>query len=162
MNDWAVPKLEWDDAYRPNRGKVLTAEELEAATGPLPPLPGRRRGRRCPRRTLPGVHPNGAFLTRGSGHDRYGNYTEDSEPYADVLARDRAEDRGHGTCTCPRPEIRLQEGCDDRARDGGRVPGGGAGGGGGTGRAREVEVDFLRVRAFPFHPDVEAFLMDHA
>src|SRR3954470_9021527 len=28
MNDWVVPKLEWDDAYRPDRGKVLTAAEL--------------------------------------------------------------------------------------------------------------------------------------
>src|SRR4051812_23792339 len=31
MNDWMVPKLSWDDSYRPDRGKVLTAAELEAA-----------------------------------------------------------------------------------------------------------------------------------
>ena len=29
MNDWMIPKLEWDDAYVPDRGKVLSAEELE-------------------------------------------------------------------------------------------------------------------------------------
>ena len=29
MNDWMVPKLAWDDSYRPDRGKVLSAEELE-------------------------------------------------------------------------------------------------------------------------------------
>ena len=29
MNDWMVPKLTWDDSYRPDRGKVLSAEELE-------------------------------------------------------------------------------------------------------------------------------------
>src|SRR6476620_105779 len=28
MNDWMVPKLQWDDTYRPDRGKVLTAEQL--------------------------------------------------------------------------------------------------------------------------------------
>src|SRR5450432_3819962 len=29
MNDWVVPRLEWDDAYRPGRGRVLSKEELE-------------------------------------------------------------------------------------------------------------------------------------
>src|SRR4029450_14028280 len=29
MNDWMVPKLTWDDSYTPDRGKVLTAEELD-------------------------------------------------------------------------------------------------------------------------------------
>ena len=29
MNDWMVPRLEWDDGYRPDRGKVLSADELE-------------------------------------------------------------------------------------------------------------------------------------
>ena len=29
MNDWMVPELEWDDNYVPDRGKVLSAEELE-------------------------------------------------------------------------------------------------------------------------------------
>ena len=28
MNDWMVPELEWDDGYRPDRGKVLGPEEL--------------------------------------------------------------------------------------------------------------------------------------
>ena len=31
-----------------------------------------------PWRTLPGVHPKGAYFTRGSGHNQYGGYTEDS------------------------------------------------------------------------------------
>ena len=30
MNDWVVPRLKWDDTYRPDRGRVLTKEELEA------------------------------------------------------------------------------------------------------------------------------------
>lgn len=30
MNDWMVPRLDWDDGYEPDRGKVLGAEELEA------------------------------------------------------------------------------------------------------------------------------------
>ena len=30
MNDWMIPKLTWDDSYRPDRGKVLSAEQLES------------------------------------------------------------------------------------------------------------------------------------
>ena len=30
MNDWMCTELDWDPAYRPDRGKVLTAEQLEA------------------------------------------------------------------------------------------------------------------------------------
>jgi 2-oxoglutarate ferredoxin oxidoreductase subunit alpha len=158
MNDWAVPKLEWDDAYRPDRGKVLTAEQLEAATGPF------HRyldvdGDGVPARTLPGVHPNGAFLTRGSGHDRYGNYTEDSEPYADVLARIGRKIEGTAP-HLPAPEIRLREG----ARIGLVTIGGCRGA---VLEAveelaeRGIAVDFMRIRAFPFHPDVEPFLAAH-
>ena len=29
MNDWVVPRLNWDDSYRPDRGRVLGAEDLE-------------------------------------------------------------------------------------------------------------------------------------
>ena len=40
-----------------------------------------------PYRTLPGVHPKGAYFTRGSGHTQYGAYTEDSAEYQIVLDR---------------------------------------------------------------------------
>ena len=29
MNDWMCPDLQWDDSYQPDRGKVLSAEDLE-------------------------------------------------------------------------------------------------------------------------------------
>ena len=29
MNDWVCPRLKWDDSYRPDRGRVLDAAELE-------------------------------------------------------------------------------------------------------------------------------------
>ena len=38
-------------------------------------------------RTLPGVHPKAAYFTRGSGHTKYGTYTEDSVEYQIVLDR---------------------------------------------------------------------------
>ncbi len=43
MNDWVTPKLTWDDEYRPNRGKVLNAEELEAGQELLPLYAGKRQ-----------------------------------------------------------------------------------------------------------------------
>ena len=65
MNDWMVPRLEWDDAYRPDRGKVLSADELESAKSFSRYLDVDGDG--IPYRSLPGVHPKGAYFTRGSG-----------------------------------------------------------------------------------------------
>ena len=40
-----------------------------------------------PPRTLPGVHPKGAFFTRGSGHNKFGGYTEIPDEYQEVVDR---------------------------------------------------------------------------
>lgn len=32
MNDWMCPALKWDDNYRPDRGKLLTKEQIEQST----------------------------------------------------------------------------------------------------------------------------------
>jgi 2-oxoglutarate ferredoxin oxidoreductase subunit alpha len=40
-----------------------------------------------PYRTLPGISPKASYFTRGSGHSRFGAYTEDSAEYQDVLDR---------------------------------------------------------------------------
>ncbi len=193
MNDWVVPKLAWDDAYRPDRGKVLSAAELEGAGTFHRYLDVDGDG--VPNRTLPGVHPNGAFVTRGSGHDRYGAYTEDSEPYSDVM--DRLRRKIDGTARhLPAPEVAWAEEPSGEGRNpdgdgsGRRVeiaPDGSGGDpagspsnkqvriglvtvGGCRGAALEaleelerlgVAADFLRIRAFPFHPSVEAFLQGH-
>ena len=158
MNDWVVGKLEWDDDYRPDRGKVLGTEELERATAPF------HRyldvdGDGIPRRTLPGTHPAGAYFTRGSGHDRFGNYTEDSEPYMDVLARVGRKIEG-AAAELPAPEIRLREaaeialvtvgGCRGAVLEAVDELAG-----------RGIEVSYMRIRAFPFHPEVEPFLAAH-
>ena len=65
MNDWLCEPFTWDDSEVYDRGKVMTAEELEA---------GKTFGRyldvdgdAIPYRTLPGTHPTkGAFFTRGT------------------------------------------------------------------------------------------------
>src|SRR5947209_6518986 len=85
MNDWVVLRLQWDDEFRPDRGRVLTLEEIEA-------LPRFYRyddedERFVTPRTLPGVHPKGAYFTRGSGHNRLGAYTETPDEYQEVVDR---------------------------------------------------------------------------
>ncbi|MDX1507045.1 MAG: 2-oxoacid:acceptor oxidoreductase subunit alpha, partial [Woeseiaceae bacterium] len=83
MNDWMVREFEWDENYVPDRGKVLSAEDLEAMDKFYRYLDVDGDG--IPYRTLPGVHPKGAYFTRGSGHTKYGGYTEDSAAYQDVV-----------------------------------------------------------------------------
>ncbi|MGI9625328.1 MAG: 2-oxoacid:acceptor oxidoreductase subunit alpha [Longimicrobiales bacterium] len=157
MNDWVVPNLKWDDSYRPDRGKVLSAEQLEAAESFYRYLDVDGDG--IPQRSLPGVHPDGAFFTRGSGHDKYGRYTEDSEPFTEVVDRllrkvtDAADD-------LPPPEIRRVDGATIGVVTVGACRGA-------VLEAIEelaaqgIDADYLRVRAFPFHSDVTAFLNAH-
>ena len=75
MNDWMCRDLKWDDAYRPDRGKLLSAEELASLDKFYRYVD--RDDDAIPYRTLPGVNPKGAYFTRGSGHNQYGAYTED-------------------------------------------------------------------------------------
>ena len=58
MNDWMIPKLEWDDSYVPDRGKVLSARG-DREPRSLLQIP--RRGRRPHR----GAYPPGACTRRG-------------------------------------------------------------------------------------------------
>src|SRR5438874_3409799 len=86
MNHRLCRPLKWDDTRQYDRGKIMTAQALEA---------GRDFGRYLdvdndgiPYRTLPGTHPNkGSFFTRGTSRDRYARYTEDGAPYADNMQR---------------------------------------------------------------------------
>ncbi|HEX6923866.1 MAG TPA: 2-oxoacid:acceptor oxidoreductase subunit alpha [Longimicrobiaceae bacterium] len=157
MNDWMVPKLCWDDSYRPDRGKVLSAEEIESLDRFYRYLD--RDGDGIPARTLPGVHPKGSYFTRGSGHNKFGGYTEDPEEYTEVMDRlarkiDRAGE------FVPAPEIRLREGarvglisiggCDAAVKEAiDRLA------------QQGVPVDYLRVRGFPFAQSVTEFLHAH-
>jgi len=157
MNDWMIPKLTWDDRYRPDRGKVLSAEELEKVKTFHRYVDVDGDG--IPYRTLPGVHPNGSYFTRGSGHNRFGIYTEDAEEYVDVLDRiDRKIQ--HASRAVPAPVVKTTSGAKL-----GLVTIGGC-------HAACVEaldllaaegfaIDYMRVRGFPFGDDVRSFLESH-
>ncbi len=159
MNDWIVPRLEWDDAYRPDRGKVLSAAELEEAKTFFRYLDVDGDG--IPYRTLPGTHPKGAYFTRGSGHDKYGKYTEDSAEYLEVMDRIARKVRGAADHV-PAPEIHAAADGPTRV---GIVSLGGAHWAVREARdellAQGVAVDYMRVRGFPFGAAVARFLEDH-
>lgn len=80
MNDHLSEPFEWDEKRVYDRGKVLSAEELEDGA-----LFGRyldvdHDG--ISYRTLPGTHPTkGAYFTRGTSRDEYARYTEEGEAY---------------------------------------------------------------------------------
>ena len=158
MNDWMVPRLEWNDAYRPDRGKVLSAREIEEVKSFHRYLDV--DGDAIPYRTLPGVHPKGAYFTRGSGHDKYGGYTEDSDAYVEVVDRIARKIQSAAEHV-PAPEVHAVEG---GARHG-IVSIGGAHWAVLEARdtllADGVPTDYLRVRGFPFGEAVREFLDAH-
>jgi 2-oxoglutarate ferredoxin oxidoreductase subunit alpha len=157
MNDWMVPKLTWDDSYRPDRGKVLSAADLDKVKNFYRYLDADGDG--IPYRSLPGTHPKGAYFTRGSGHNRFGGYTEDAEEYTDVIDR-IARKIQTATRAVPAPLIVQKPGAkmgvvtvggchaacveamDLLAREG-------------------IALDYMRVRGFPFGDEVGKFLESH-
>jgi len=159
MNHRLSRPLAWDDSRRYDRGKVMTAAELEA---------GKDFGRYLdvdgdgiPYRTYPGTHPSkGSFFTRGSSRDRYARYTEEGAAYADNMQRlirklETAKD------LVPRP---LQANAGKPTKYGVIYYGS-------TApamdeaihliEARGQSLDRLRLRAFPFHSSVTSFVADH-
>jgi len=158
MNDWACPKLEWDDDYKPDRGKVLDAEALEGLPQFLRYYDEDGDGI-CPR-TYPGVHPKGGYFTRGSGHNEAARYTEKPDEYKQVMDR---LTRKFETATKLIPESVLVGAgqttawgiisigsCDGAVREAVELL-----------SEKGVYADYLRVRAFPFGAEVQAFLDSH-
>jgi 2-oxoglutarate ferredoxin oxidoreductase subunit alpha len=159
MNHRLCRALKWDDSRKYDRGKVMTAADLDA---------GKDFGRYLdvdgdgiPYRTYPGTHPSkGSFFTRGTSRDRYARYTEEGAPYADNMQRlirkfETAKD------LVPRP---LQANASKPTKYGVIYYGS-------TSPAMDEAIDLietrghalnrLRVRAFPFHSSVTSFVADH-
>ncbi|MGC4084037.1 MAG: 2-oxoacid:acceptor oxidoreductase subunit alpha [Vicinamibacterales bacterium] len=157
MNDWMVPMLQWDDTYRPDRGKVLDAAQLAELKNFYRYLDVDGDG--IAARSLPGTHPKGAYFTRGSGHNKFGGYTEDAAEYTEVVDRIARKINGArkavpapitmgpgnaklGILTVGGCHAACVEAIDQLTADG-------------------VAVDFMRVRGFPFGDEVRAFLERH-
>ncbi len=86
MNEWLCEPFAWDDGRVYDRGKIMTAADLDA---------GKTFGRyldvdgdAIPYRTLPGDHPTkGAYFTRGTSRDRFAKYSEEGDVYQDNMQR---------------------------------------------------------------------------
>jgi 2-oxoglutarate ferredoxin oxidoreductase subunit alpha len=157
MNDWMVPDLEFDESKIPDRGKVLTAAQLEDIEKFY--RYNDVDGDGIAARSLPGVHAKGSYFTRGSGHTRYGSYTEDSAAYQDVMDRLLVKWET-ARSSLPAAEIEYSKfnkagiltvgsghGACLEARD--RLA------------AQKINLNYCRVRAFPFADTVREFIAKH-
>lgn len=159
MNDHLSEPLKWENAKQYNRGKVLTAEDLEKM---------KRFGRYLdvdgdgiPYRTYPGTHPTlGSFFTRGTSKDEYAAYTEDGSAYKrnmDRLLRKFETAKNF----VPAPHFYQKE---NKHKIGILFYG--------TSlyaaeealyilKNEGIEMDAVRIKAFPFHKDIENFIQNH-
>jgi 2-oxoglutarate ferredoxin oxidoreductase subunit alpha len=157
MNDWLCPRLHWSDDYRPDRGRVLTAGELDGMKQFFRYLDD--DGDHIAARTLPGVHPRGAYFARGSGHTRLGTYTEDAGDYVEVMERLRAKIDSAADAV-PAPVVERRSGAMSAVISLGSC----------HGAVREaldlladhgMPLNYMRVRGFPFPAAVDAFIAEH-
>ncbi len=157
MNDWMCPEFKWDPDYQPDRGKVLDAEQLQQVQRFWRYYDHDNDG--IAQRTLPGMHPRAAYFARGSGHTQYGSYTEDSKEYQVVVDRLRKKwiTASHLVPKAlierdDRTEIAIVSigSCDGAVREA-RV----------RLAAQGVQINYMRIRGFPFDDEVEKFLQAH-
>ena len=159
MNQRLCEPFAWDDSHSYDRGKIMTAEELEA---------GKDFGRYLdvdgdgiPYRTLPATHPTkGGYFTRGTTRNAYAQYSEAGPDYMYNVQRllrkfETAKE------LVPKPVVRkagkatrfgiiyygstspAMTECLDRLEEQG------------------LHVDALRIKAFPFHESIIDFISEH-
>src|SRR5487761_2286082 len=104
MNDWVVPALTWDDAYVPDRGRVLSDAELAGAA-------------------------------------EFFRYADAAAHVPAPVVETRVGARV-GVITLGSRDLAVREAIGDLA-------------------ARGVAADYMRVRGFPFTPEVRAFVEGH-
>ncbi|MFT3960652.1 2-oxoacid:acceptor oxidoreductase subunit alpha [Propionivibrio sp.] len=159
MNEVLCKPFDWDDGRRYDRGKVMSAAELEA---------GKNFGRYLdvegdgiPYRTIPGTHPTkGAFFSRGTTRNAYAKYSEAGTDYIYNMERLR---RKFVTARKLVPAPVVQK-ASQPTRFGAIYYGS-------TSPAmaeafamlekQGVHVDIMRVRGFPFADEVMDFIAEH-
>ena len=159
MNHRLCKPFQWDDARRYDRGKVLSAEQLQAGV----PF-GRYRdvdGDGIPYRTYPGTHPTrGSFFTRGTSKNADAKYSEKGEDYVENMQRLKRKFET-AKSLLPQPVI---HGARAKAAHGAIYFGS-------TSPAMSeavtmldgdgLHLDTLRVRAYPFADSIREFVLQH-
>jgi 2-oxoglutarate ferredoxin oxidoreductase subunit alpha len=158
MNNWMSEPFAYPEKPL-DRGKVLTAEDLKR-------LGSFARykdvdGDGIPWRTLPGTdHPKAAYFTRGSGHNANAAYTEKPDEYQYVVDRLNRKFE-HARTLVPAPvqvkngtskigliaygssDFAVRESLDQIKNE------------------YKADVDYLRVRAYPFAHEIHDFVASH-
>jgi len=161
MNDHVSAPMQWESDRKYDRGKVLSADDLENMQEKW----GRYLdvdGDGICYRTIPGSHPTkGAYFTRGTSHNQYAAYTEESSEYEANMKRLLVKWQTARTLI-PSPRIKIRdpeytigllfygtsthaayESISRFSRDG-------------------LEINSLRVRSFPFQDEVIEFINQHS
>ena len=159
MNQRLCEPFAWDDSRSYDRGKVMTAEELDA---------GKDFGRYLdvdgdgiPYRTLPATHPTkGGYFTRGTTRNAYAQYSEAGPDYLynvqrllrkfetakelvpKPVFRNASKKTRFGVIYYGSTSPAMAE-CLDRLEEQG------------------LHVDAMRIKAFPFHESAMDFIAEH-
>src|SRR5690606_12214127 len=159
MNQRLCAPFRWDDARRYDRGKVMTAAQLQAGAEFA-----RYKdvdGDGIPWRTWPGTHPGkGAYFTRGTSRNPQAQYSERGPDYVYNMQRllqkfdtakglvpqpvvtQGAAPARHGVIFYGSTSPAMAEAIEHLCGEG-------------------IELDTLRVRAYPFPDSVREFILGH-
>lgn len=159
MNSWVSPPLAWDDSKIYDRGKVLSADDLDKIDrfGRYEDVDGDG----ITYRTIPGTHPDkGAYFTRGSSHNSMAAYSESSQDYVENMDRLTAKFKTAASLV-PEPlclesnannlygviyfgttDLVMQEAIDQL-------------------KEHDVALDGMCIKAFPFNSMVTEFINAH-
>jgi 2-oxoglutarate/2-oxoacid ferredoxin oxidoreductase subunit alpha len=159
MNNWMSEPFTYPEKPL-DRGKVLTAEELEKRGGVF----ARYRdvdGDAIGWRTLPGTnHPKAAYFTRGSGHNDVAGYTEKPDEYQEVMDRlSRKFENARRFVPAPvvvrdgkskigflaygSTDFAMRESLNQIEKE------------------HKLTVDYMRIRAYPFAHEIHDFVASH-
>jgi 2-oxoglutarate ferredoxin oxidoreductase subunit alpha len=158
MNNWMSEPFTYPETPL-DRGKVLSAEDLNrlGGFGRYEDVDGDAIGYR----TLPGTdHPKAAYFTRGSGHNAKAGYTEKPDEYVEVMERlsrkfenarklvptpvlERSNGAKIGVIAYGTSDFAIVESLDE-------IKG-----------TYDLDIDYLRVRAYPFAEEVHDFVSSH-
>ena len=160
MNDHLTQEFAWQDDKAFQRGKVLSAEQLDEVEefGRYLDVDGDGI---C-YRTLPGTHPDkGAYFNRGTSRNHFAGYTEKAADYVDNMER-LSKKFINAVNFLPEPEVKqgkkkaqlgliffgttshpIDEAIEQLKEQG-------------------ITADSLRIKAFPFHANIEQFIEEYS
>jgi 2-oxoglutarate/2-oxoacid ferredoxin oxidoreductase subunit alpha len=160
MNERLCKPFTWDDSRKMDRGKVMTAEDLDA---------GKKFGRYLDvdddgitYRTYPGTHPSkGAFFTRGTSKDRMARYSEEGPDYQENMDRLLKKHRTARKFIPPAVLTKASEPTRLGAMYFGSTSAPMTEADEILTQEQGVTLDLLLLRGFPFGEEVEAFVAEH-